>query len=341
MRIYSALLAIAILATRGRGDWERLPPIPDKEGFAGSFAGVSGGALVVGGGANFPDKRPWEGGSKAWVDSVFVLERPEGAWKKAAALPRPLGYGVSVTYGDAVVCAGGSDGKRHYADVFRLQWQSGKLVTSMLPPLPRPVANACGALVGDVLVVAGGQEGPEAQATLKTVFALDLAAAAPRWQTLESWPGAPRMLAVAAACDGAFWLVGGVDLLPGAVAKRRYLRDAYRYKTGPGWKRVADLPLPLAAAPSPVPADAAGFWILGGDDGTQVNFMPPERHPGFRKQLLRYDHAADQWRDDSTAPVARVTVPLVRWQQGWVMPGGEVRPAVRSPEVWQFVPRTR
>ena len=27
--------------------WNQLPPIPDHEGFAGSFAGVSGGALVV------------------------------------------------------------------------------------------------------------------------------------------------------------------------------------------------------------------------------------------------------------------------------------------------------
>ena len=44
--------------------WKQLPPLPDKLGFAGSFAGVSGGALIVAGGANFPEAMPWAGGPK-------------------------------------------------------------------------------------------------------------------------------------------------------------------------------------------------------------------------------------------------------------------------------------
>ncbi len=73
------------------------------------FAGVSGGALVAAGGANFPDRKPWEGGKKVWYDTVFVLEKPDGQWKVAGKLPRPLGYGVSATWRDRVVCVGGSD----------------------------------------------------------------------------------------------------------------------------------------------------------------------------------------------------------------------------------------
>jgi N-acetylneuraminic acid mutarotase len=61
--------------------WKALPPLPDREGFAASFAGVSGGALIVAGGANFPDKRPWEKGKKIWYASVFVLEKADSAWK--------------------------------------------------------------------------------------------------------------------------------------------------------------------------------------------------------------------------------------------------------------------
>src|ERR1019366_969557 len=56
-------------------EWKLLPSLPDKEGFAGSFAGVSNGAMIVAGGANFPDKKPWDGGKKLWYDTVFVLER--------------------------------------------------------------------------------------------------------------------------------------------------------------------------------------------------------------------------------------------------------------------------
>src|SRR4051794_9202194 len=41
--------------------WTQLPSLPDPEGFASAFAGVSHDALLVAGGANFPDKRPWDG----------------------------------------------------------------------------------------------------------------------------------------------------------------------------------------------------------------------------------------------------------------------------------------
>src|ERR1041385_6647101 len=116
-------------------DWKQLPSLPHKEGFAGSFAGVSHGALLVAGGANFPDKKPWEGGKKIWYDTVFVLEKPDGKWKVAGKLPRLLGYGVSVTRGDCIVCVGGSDNSRHHADAFRLEWKGGKLLTTDLPSL--------------------------------------------------------------------------------------------------------------------------------------------------------------------------------------------------------------
>src|SRR3954454_22161988 len=84
--------------------WSRLPPIPAREGFAYPFAGLSNGALIVAGGANFPDKKPWEGGTKHWHDSVFLLERPDSEWKQIGKLPRPIGYGVSITTADGILC---------------------------------------------------------------------------------------------------------------------------------------------------------------------------------------------------------------------------------------------
>ena len=62
--------------------WEQLPALPDKLGFAGPFAGSYNGALLVAGGANFPGKPPWEGGLKVWHNTIFFLERepwPGGA----------------------------------------------------------------------------------------------------------------------------------------------------------------------------------------------------------------------------------------------------------------------
>ena len=60
------------------------------------------------------------------------------------------------------------------------------------------------------------------------------------------------------------------------------------------WRRVADLPHPVVAAPSPAPSDAAGFYVLGGDDGSQVG-SPPEQHRGFTRLALRYDGKSEKW----------------------------------------------
>jgi hypothetical protein len=85
--VAAALLAFPAVAAEPVR-WERLAPLPDSEGFAYPFAGVHRGALLVAGGANFPGKRPWDGGEKVWYDTVFVLERPEGAWKIGRPPPR-------------------------------------------------------------------------------------------------------------------------------------------------------------------------------------------------------------------------------------------------------------
>jgi N-acetylneuraminic acid mutarotase len=168
--------------------WKALPSIPDREGFAGPFAGVSGGTLIVAGGANFPDKRPWESGKKIWYDSVFVLEKTDGAWKTGLKLPRPLAYGVSATAPGGVVCAGGGDAERHYAYVFLLKYASGKLTRGPLPSLPLPCANASGAILGDTLYLAGGSETPGSTRALKTFWALDLSRRGAQWKELERSP---------------------------------------------------------------------------------------------------------------------------------------------------------
>jgi N-acetylneuraminate epimerase len=326
--------------------WEPLPPLPDPLGFAGSFAGVSGSSLIVAGGANFPDRPPWLGGTKTWTDRVFVLDGPEGRWTEVEGkLPRPLGYGVSASTPDGLVCAGGSDAGRHHADVFLLRLEGGRLVRSGLPPLPRPCANACGAVVDGILYVAGGLAGPNDTATLNTFWALDLKKGAgdrPRgWDELEPWPGPPRMLAAAASSDGAFFLLSGADLAPGRDGKpeRTYLRDAYRYRPGRGWKRLADLPRPAVAPPSPAAAIATThLLVFGGDDGSRVGFQPPEDHPGFSSSILAYHTIGDTWAISGTTPLPLVTTPLVAWRGGFVVPGGEARPGIRSPRTARAVP---
>ena len=317
--------------------WEKLPAIPDAEGFAGAFAGVSNGALIVAGGANIAGDKWAEPLRKQWYDSVFVLEKPDGAWRGGFRLPRALGYGVSVTTERGIVCIGGGDSQRHYADVFLLEWRDGRVATTALPALPKPCANACGALVGKVIYVAGGIETPDATVAMRTFWKLDLAAAAPGWQALDPWPGPERMLAVAAVIGKSFCIFSGAKLQPGADGKavREFLSDAYRFMPGKGWTRLADMPRAAVAAPSPaLHVGGSRLLIVSGDDGTKVDFQPVKEHPGFPRDVLAYDVERDAWNAAGQVPFSRATVTAVQWRGQYVIPNGEVRPRVRTPEVW-------
>ncbi|HET6406654.1 MAG TPA: galactose oxidase [Chthoniobacteraceae bacterium] len=322
-------------------DWKQLQSLPDPLGFAAPFAGVSGGALIVAGGANFPDKMPWEGGKKVWHDNVWLLKRPNGAWREVGKLPRPLGYGVCVTHRDSVLCVGGSDSERHYADAFRLTWNGGKLLTETLPSLPTPLSGGSGALVNDTLFVACGAEQPGEQSATNRAFALDLSASKPAWRELPPLPGKPRMLAAGSAHGDAFYVIGGVALEANNEGKiaRVYLREAWRYKDGQGWQRIADLPKPSVAAASPAPVIAGRLLLLGGDDGSRVGFQPLDRHPGFPDALIAYDVARNVWREAGNVPAPRATLPCIQWNERYVLPSGESRPGVRSPEVWSITQR--
>lgn len=324
--------------------WKRFPDLPDKVGVAAPFAGVSGGAMIVAGGANFPDKMPWEGGKKVWHDAIYILPDSESEWRSGFKLPRPNAYGISITTKDGLVCIGGSDADEHFADVLLLKWNGKQIVTETLPSLPKPNAYAAGAMLGNVIYVAGGIETPDATNCFKTFWSLDLSNTNAGWAELEPWPGSPRMLAVAAVQDGSFFLAGGTDLTAGQDGKphRIYMRDAFRFTPGKGWKKITEMPRPAVAAPTPAPSiGQSHFLVISGDDGSRIGFEPPDEHPGFPKDILAYHTITDTWAILGDAPIAHVTVPVIPWKNQFVIPSGEVRPGVRSPAVWSVEPFSR
>ncbi len=329
----SSLLAANIVPD----DWRHLPDIPDKLGLAGAFAGVVEGSLVVAGGANFPDKMPWDGGIKKWHDTVWVLDKPDGAWREAGRLPRPLGYGVCGSTSKGLVIAGGSDLQQHHKETFRLSFKDGMAVTEPWPALPLALANCFGALVGDVLYVAGGNERAGEMECVNRAFTLNLAEPS-AWKEIEPIPGKPRFLCAAAAHDGALYICGGTTLEPQADGKmnRVYLKETWIYRPGKGWSRLADMLRPAVAAPAPMPLRDGRLLVLSGDDGSHWGFQPPVKHPGFPAAIQGYDIAADQWTEAGLLPAGRAVLPCVIWRDGIVIINGEQRPGVRSPQVWSL-----
>ena len=323
-------------------EWSTLPDLPDTTGFAGAFAGVSGGALIVAGGTNFAEPTPGGKPEKTWYDTVYILDSPDGAWQTGPRLPRALAYGTSIVADDAVICIGGCDSEKNYAEVYKLRWVDGALKISELPPLPAPVSCAGGALVGDTIYIAGGQPDPNPLSgpSMHNFWALNLSEAAPQWRELKPWPGPERFYAVAATDGQSFYLVSGLRCVVDDNDKPalEYLKDAYRYDAGngsgeSGWRRIADLPRANAAAATPAPVVGGQILLMGNAaDGANLG-IPSAEHPGFGDEILAYEIATGRWHQAGTVPAGRAAITAVQWGEQWVLPSGEVRPMVRSPQV--------
>ena len=241
----------------------RLPDLPAPPaggislGLAGTFAGTHRGALIVAGGANFPDGWPKDksGGppQKVYHRDVYVLEKVDDADPKwhvfANVLPHGYSYGVSVSTADGVVCYGGEwkeplamdpetgklGQKRHLsAEGFVLTWDAEAKKVALgtklgeqgqaLPPLPTATAYFGAALVKDTIYIAGGDcgEGPTDQ-----FLSLNLKGKGLKWEALPSCPGSPRWKnAVAAQSDGDS---DCIYLFSGSGPDGMRLTDAWRF----------------------------------------------------------------------------------------------------------------
>jgi SSS family transporter len=340
------LITAALLAVNARAavEWSPIAPLPDEHGLAAAFAGEAGGVLWVAGGTNFPNGAPWDGGMKAWYDTIYALDHPGGKWREAGRLPTPLAHGVSISLPEGLLMIGGNDADRHHSRVILMRSQDGKLVFEDQSALPYPLANMAGALVNGTILLIGGSASHDATEASNALLAFDTRRPQDGWKTLEPLPAAGRILPVAGSRAGRFFVFSGAQLRPGSDGKpvRTYLNDAWSYQPGTGWKALAEMPRPAVAAPSPAPAvGVSHLFVIGGDDGSLANFEPKSRHPGFPRGILQYDCVTNTWAEAAKLPdplVPPVVATVAGWRGQWIIPSGERRPAVRTTQVLAGTP---
>jgi solute:Na+ symporter, SSS family len=247
-----------------------LPQPPQTR--AGSFAGVSGNALIIAGGASV-------GGGQ--TDEVYVLpaNRPgETPIWRPALLHEKLAWGASVTINDSLLCIGGIGSNGCQTTVIRLKWRDGKLSEQNLPELPVPRAWAGAAALGNVLFVIGGSANPDGSAPSNDLYSLDLSDPHARWQTKPSLPGRG---VIQPAVIGQYYgleVLGGRALRVGGDAGRGFesISDCWVFRPKPldftqkeGWIRLADLPLPLAQGAT-IASGQAHTILVGADMQSRV-----------------------------------------------------------------------
>jgi len=300
------------------------------------------GSLVVAGGANFPERPPWEGGTKVWHDMVLVLDSPRGTWRTASPLATPRAYGASWSTRRGLVMVGGGDSWSNTAECRLLDRMDGQPGNASAPPaLPIALANPGFASDERSLLVLGGQESPGATTASQRVFRLTNERTW-RWDECPPLPGSGgRILPWVARLRGGWCAGGGAALVPGpdGTAKRQPWRDAWWLGDGKsGWESLPDTPMPVIAAPCPAPTSRGRVVLLPADD-TSLAGVAQAVHPGFPKRGWILSARRDRWDPLVEFPFAQVTTSTVRWRGRWAVPTGEIRPGVRTTAVpWGDLP---
>jgi len=326
--------------------WDVLPPLPNDLGLGGPFVGVSNGALLIAGGANFPEGFPWEGGAKHWYDQVYILESDSDGtyrWNTDSQLPGSLAYGVTVQTESGVILIGGQNANSVYKEVYRVEWLPGpqELRIETLPSLPRPVCFSTAARIANDVFVFGGQDSGNPDQVLHSVYHLNLSDLQSGWSQVERWPGPPLRKALVIAQQEEnreyLYLISGQTLEDNSSGEKnvRFLTDCYRYDPRrESWKSIADIPHPMCAAPGLAIGDSK-ILVLGGSAGRHVGKNLKRHHPGFSKDILAYDTVLDKWSKIGEMPTAVVTTTAVHWQHKPVVPTGEIKPGIRTPNILQ------
>ena len=383
------LLSPALMAeedSKGPLSWGHLPALPDKEGFAGAFAGIVSNKntekdyLVVAGGANFPKGRPWEkekNPEKVYYDLAFKLEMgaEDASWEKIEGpLGQPVGYGMSVALPKrgSTLFIGGKEQAATDAVWEVTADGSGKLTFAPRLKYPLPIVEGVAGVVGETVIVVGGATNREGGGfrTVQEAYMLDTSQGEGewKWESLP-WPEAGtdemargRVYAVSGVQGEKFYIFGGRDYAdsedpaPGRVHQEKLdvLADCFVLSlkgVNPEWKSLRDLPQGMSAAPSAaLPVGVSHLLMVGGvsaqywrqqfEDRPDLNGAG-DLHPGFERSVWAYDTITDTWVSAGELPqmaggvpvAVPVTTPVVEWKKKFIVPSGEIKPGVRSPQI--------
>ena len=354
-------------------EWKKIATLPNPDGspsigFAGAINAVYNESLIVGGGANFPDKMPWEGGTKQYSDEIHILQKKNGKYiwneKVTKKLPEPIAYCGNTPTSLGVVYAGGENDNGLSKKAFLMKFDPVKNHVNIksLPNLPSALTNIALTNIGNVVYAIGGDE---AKLSSSCLFSLDLNSKDPQWKNL---PDLPLALANSVALtqngpDGInIYVVGGRAKHPSGISDLHHTLYIYNPRTQ-SWKSGASISDGTAisnfSAGTGVAVSENFLMITGGDNGevfhqietylsqianantaAEKALLTAKKnqlvidHQGFYRGMLLYNTLTNSWIKIGDLPFpARVTTTATKWGENIILSNGEVKPGVRTPDV--------
>lgn len=318
-------------------------------GVSACYAGQIGDWLVMAGGCNFPTA-----GHKTYYRGIYAAraDRDVLAWGLVGMLPEAAAYGATVASGDSLVFIGGNNADHSLRTTYSLHLADGgqRAIVRRLADLPRTVDNMAVASSADnAYIVGGNQDGHPSAAVISLSLKGGL-------HTLgggdTAVPGAPRVQPVAAATDGRLYVWGGFA----SDGENSIVHtDGQCLDTATGeWTQ---LPAPhstdgeeMTLSGGVAWADGATIYATGGvnkdifldaisgryERVKQAEYLrQPIQWYRFSGNLYSFDTTQGKWLPTTFASpsLARAGAQAVPTQLGTYYIGGELKPAVRTPQI--------
>ena len=305
---------------------KELAPIPDAayaKGVSAPFCGVVGDALVVAGGANFPDKSLLEGGVKRGYADIWAHTAVDGA----------------------LVLAGGNVCGVTTDKVYELTLQDGAAVLRALPPLPEPMEQCGWTRDGDRLYLVGGVGTTGVYACTVGEYV---------WTRLADLPE-PLVQPVAFASGGLLYVWGGFNPETLEVSDKGLVIPIDSSvipaeEPESPWREAPSIPdggTFVGATGATLPDGRLA--VVGGVNraifARALHNTPEDRIPylskepaeyRFRQAVYAFDPASGAWTLLGADPACALAGPgvAVRPDGGLYVAGGELKPGVRSPKLF-------
>lgn len=326
-------------------------------GLAGPVTGIIGDRLIVGGGANFPEEMPWEGGEKHYATEayIYVIEEDGLELIRTQTLDGMASYPGNCSAEGVLFSAGGENGDGPVHSVLRISLENDSLVTEELPSLPVPLTNGGLAYVSGKLYFLGGEN---RERVSDKIYELDLAGEAKEWIEAAFRLPYPVSNAVVASDGGnKIYVAGGRMRNTNAVSTIYdgvYEVDLQERVV----HRVATLPRASAAGTGLLDREG-NLLLFGGDTGEtfhrvenlllqiartedaglrkELEAIKAEvqgGHPGFSGVCRKYDFKKENWVE--LTPVSGespVTTTALAYKDRVIIPSGEVRAGVRTAQI--------
>ena len=342
-----------------------LPPFNNQSksiGVAGPIVGVINNKLIVAGGANFPDKMPWQGGKKAYYNNIVIFKKEKGQVLQetiAPSLVNNIAYAANCSTPFGIVFAGGENELGLSDKVYLLKWDevSNTILQTKLPDLPVKTTNGSLVCIDKILYFLGGETLVN---TTNQFFSLNLIKINDGWMTL---PAIPKPLSntvvVAQYLNGQkqIYLMGGRAKQKNGISD--FSSDVYSFDLHLKiWDKKTALPYSISAGTGAAFSEKY-ILLFGGDRGERFNKVEQtisninlekeqtkkenlitiknkllESHPGFSNEVLLYNTQKNIWTSNGFIPFnASVTTNVVAWGGEIIFPSGEIKAGVRTPRI--------